>query len=150
MYQEFNPDDLKPPPPESYGPITPLMIEHLQATKPWVRLMSIVMFISVGLIFLGAIVLLLVPTGVPGVGPAIAIGYIVMGLLYLFPAYFLHRFASSIRDLELGGGDSAMETALESQKSFWKFVGILTIVVICLYALIIAVMVLGGAASMMR
>ena len=36
-------------------PVTPLMIEHLRATKPWVRFMSIIMFILAGLIVLGGL-----------------------------------------------------------------------------------------------
>ena len=137
--QEFDPDNLKPPQ-ESYGPITPLMIEHLRATKPWVRFMSIILFISVALIFLVAVVILLVPMGMGGGGVSalIAIVYLAMGALYIVPAYFLHQYASSIRSLEQGGGDVAMEEALGNQKSFWRFVGITTLVMICIYAIVIA------------
>jgi hypothetical protein len=147
MYQEFNPDDLKPPPQDSYGPITPLMIEHLRATKPWVRLMSIILFISVALILLGAVIILLVPTSMGGSSFSllIAVVYLAMGALYLFPAYFLHQYASSIRNLEQGGGDVAMEEALRNQKSFWRFVGIMTLVVICIYAIVLVFVVLGAA-----
>ena len=143
--KEFNPDNLKPPQ-EFYGPITPLMIEHLRATKPWVRLMSIVLFISVGLILVGAVVILLVPTTMGGSGLSllIAVVYLALGGLYLFPAYFLHQFASAIRNLDQGGGDVAMEEALRSQKSFWRFVGIMTLVVICIYAIIIVFAMLGA------
>jgi hypothetical protein len=42
-----------------------------------------------------------------------------------------------------------MESALGSQKSFWRFVGILTLVVICLYALIFIFAMLG-AMSLLR
>lgn len=148
--QEFNPDNLKPPQ-ESFGPITPLMIEHLRATKPWVRFMSVILFISVAFIFLGAVIILLVPTSMGGSGLSalIAIVYVALGALYLFPAYFLHQYASSIRSLEQGGGDVAMEEALRNQKSFWRFVGILTLVVICIY-LIVIVFTVAGAALMSR
>lgn len=133
---------------ESFGPITPLMIEHLRSTKPWVRFISVMLFISVGLIFVAALGLLLIGAGMPGMAGGglnvgIAIMYIMLGILYVFPAYFLHRYASAIRDIEQGGGDVAMEAALGSQKSFWKFVGILTLVVIGLYAIMLVVMILG-------
>ena len=122
-------------------PVTPLMVEHLRATKPWVRLVSVVMFISVGLMFLGGVAMMFIPSP-PGMrgfgfGPLVGIFYFILGILYLFPAYFLHQYASSINDLVRGGGDSAMENALGSQKSFWRFVGILTLVIISLYALLI-------------
>lgn len=122
--------------------VTPMMIESLRATKPWVRFLSILMFISVALMFLAGLMMMVsfsAPAGMRGAafGPALGIIYWIFGGLYLAPAIFLYRYASSIQDLVQGGGDTAMEMALESQKSFWKFTGIVTLVVICLYALII-------------
>lgn len=145
--KEFDPDSFMPPQ-ENHGPITPLMIEHLRGTKPWVRLMSVILFISVALMVLLAGVILLIPTPMGGgMSALIAIVYLAIGLLYVFPAYFLHQYASSIRSLEQGGGDVAMEDALRNQKSFWRFVGIVTLVVIAIYLLVIVFAVLG--ASMM-
>ncbi len=131
-------------------PVTHVMIEHLRGTKPWVRFMSVVMFISAGLIFLAGLAIMLIPSsgmGGYGLGPLIGILYILMGGLYLAPAFFLHQFASSISDFLNGGGDSAMENALGSQKSFWRFVGILTLIVICLYALIFVFAILGAMSA---
>lgn len=132
-------------------PVTPLMIEHLRATKPWVRLISIIMFISVGLMFLGGVAIMLMPSpmGMGGAGFSAIIGilYILIGVLYIFPAYFLHQYASAINDFLNGGGDTAMETALGSQKSFWRFVGILTLIVICLYALFFLFAILAGLSA---
>lgn len=147
--KEFDPDSFMPPQ-ENHGPITPLMIEHLRGTKPWVRLMSVILFISVALMVLAAGVMLLMPTPTPmgsGFTVMIAVVYLGLGLLYLFPAYYLHQYASSIRNLEQGGGDVAIEEALRNQKSFWRFVGIMTLVVIGIYVLVIVFAILG--ASMM-
>lgn len=132
--------------------VTDLMVEHLRATKPWVRLISVVMFIMVGLMCLGGLFMMLMPSpaGMGGAGffgPVIGIIYILFSGLYLFPAYFLHQYASSINDLVQGGGDSAMENALGSQKSFWRFVGILTLVMICLYALIFFFAIFGAMSA---
>ena len=133
-------------------PVTPLMVEHLRATKPWVRFISVIMFISVGLMFLGGLFMMFTPSlpGMRGVGfgPVIGIIYFLIGGLYLFPAYFLHQYASSIQDLLQGGGDSAMENALGSQKSFWRFVGILTLVIICIYALVFFFAIFGAMSAL--
>ena len=132
-------------------PVTPLMVEHLRATKPWVRFISIIMFISVGLMFLGGLMMMLMSSSMGrsgfGFGPIVGIIYIIMGALYLAPAYFLHQYASSIGDFLQGGGDSAMETALGSQKSFWRFIGILTLVVICIYGLVFLFVILGALSA---
>jgi hypothetical protein len=133
-------------------PVTPLMVEHLRGTKPWVRLISVIMFIFSGLIFLGGLAMFFVPStpGMrgAGVGPLVGILYFLMGGLYLFPAYFLHQYASSINDFLQGGGDSAMENALGSQKSFWRFVGILTLIMIGIYALIFMFVIFGAMAAL--
>ena len=134
-------------------PVTPLMVDHLRATKPWVRFISIIMFISVGFMLLAGLALMLMGSvagrgmGSPAFGPLIGIIYFIMGGLYLVPAYFLHKYASSIGDFLQGGGDTAMETALGSQKSFWRFVGILTLVIIVIYALVFLVAILGALSS---
>jgi hypothetical protein len=132
-------------------PVTPLMVEHLRATKPWVRLISIIMFISVGLMFLGGLVMMLMPSpmgmGGGGFGALVGIIYIIMGGLYLAPAYFLHQYASSIGDFVQNGGDSALENALGNQKSFWRFVGILTLVVIVIYALVFLFAIFGAMSA---
>jgi len=131
-------------------PVTPLMLEYLRATKPWVRLISIIMFVMVGLTFLAGFMLFFIPSG-PAMrgggaffGPIVGIIYFIFGGLYLFPAYFLHQYASSINDLLNGGGDSALENALGSQKSFWRFVGILTLIIIGLYALVFVFAIFGA------
>jgi hypothetical protein len=141
--KEFDPESLLPPPPESHGPITPLMVEYLRETKPWVRFMSVIMFVMVGLILIGSVFMLLIPAG----GIFLALIYVAMGVLYLFPAYFLHQYASAIRSLERGGGDVAMEDALRSQKSFWRFVGILTLIIMVIYGIILVVFILGAASA---
>ena len=131
--------------------VTPVMVSHLEATKPWVRLMSIVLFVSVALMVLAGLVLMLMPAstmGGVGMGPMLGIFYLLLGGLYIFPAYFLHQFASSIRNFLNGGGDLAMEEALGSQKSFWRFVGILTLVFICLYAVVMVFAVLAAFVGM--
>ena len=136
-------------------PITPLMIDHLRATKPWVRFISIVSFIMAGFMVLGGLAMILMSTATPGManfgfGPLIGVLYILLAGLYIGPAYFLHQFASSIGNLMEGGGDVALEAALGSQKSFWRFAGITTLVVICIYALFIVFAILFGMMSAAR
>ncbi|MGH9819337.1 MAG: hypothetical protein ACRD43_04135 [Pyrinomonadaceae bacterium] len=137
-------------------PVTPLMIEHLRGTKPWVRFMSVMLFIGAGLMVLAGLFMFLIPMATPGMGgfgAIVGVVYILFAALYIAPAYFLHQFASSIGDLMKGGGDVALESALGSQKSYWRFVGISVVVVISLYVLFIVGAILFGVmntASRMR
>ncbi len=132
--------------------VTPLMVEHLQATRPWVKFMGVMLFISVGLLFLGGLLMMVALSSVRGVGasPAIGLLYWLFGLLYIAPAIFLNRYAGAIRELLQGGGATSMEKALESQKSFWRYVGILTLVILCIYALFLVIAILIGIGGAMR
>ncbi len=129
--------------------VTPLMVEHLRATRPWVKFLAILAFISVGLMFLVGLIAMAALSTVRGVGPNAAIGilYWLMALLYIAPAIFLNRYATAIRELLHGGGAPTMEKALESQKSFWRYVGILTLVLLCIYALILLIAVVIGISA---
>ena len=73
-----------------------------------------------------------------------------MALFYIVPAFFLWRYADRIGLFVRDRSTGALASALEAQKSFWKFVGILTLVVLLLYAMGIIFVVLAGIAGMAR
>src|SRR5262245_55263006 len=101
----------------------------LQGTQPCVRFLSVMGFIVAGMM-----VLLGLTAGVAGA----AIGrtemlpvmflYPIFGVLYVFPSLYLLRYANNIRGFLASGQDRDLAGALEAQRSFWKFAGILTIV----------------------
>src|SRR5688500_18393278 len=123
--------------------------DMLRQTKPWVRLMSIVMFVIAGLTLVFGIVIGIggmMSSGLRSAGFPAALGfvYIAMGLIYIAPGIYLFRYASRIALLVATRREDALEGALESQKSFWKFAGIITLVVIGIYVLIFAAAILIG------
>ena len=134
--QVTNQDKLSvesPNQPNSFS-ITESMLLSLRQTKPWARLLSVLGFIFIGLMVIsGAISMIAffkVDSKVVSL-PMVLIGSvlnIMLGLLYFFPSFFLFKFASSIGRFLDGGGTNEMENILSNQKSFWKFVGILSII----------------------
>ena len=120
-----------PPRPPPQGPaVTPMMCDHLRATRPWVIFMAVMAFIACGLMIIGAIVIL-VASGQrrhPGPAPVMAVGFLIGAILGFFPASFLMSYASGIGRFLTSGNNLDLEAALGSQKSYWKFVGILTII----------------------
>jgi hypothetical protein len=145
--------------PASRG-ITSSMIECLEQTRPWVRLLSILGF--VGAVFMVLAALLMIVVGgagmVPGMGGGGAGGmggvvlglvYLLLALLYIFPSYFLFRYAGAISsmDRDVVGG---MERALAAQKSFWRFVGIVSLVYLVLILVFIGFMVVVAVTGFMR
>jgi hypothetical protein len=114
----------------------PAGVQHaLSGTKPWVRLISILGFISAGFMIvlggLGALFGSALGEMPPGMS-AVFLIYPVMGVVYLVPSLYLFRYASRIGDYLRGGEEGQLQLALETQRSFWRFVGILCVVAIVL------------------
>lgn len=119
------------------------MIEALERTKPWVRFLSVIGFISVGLMALGAVVLgaAVAFSDRPGELPKwLAVLYAVLAVVYFFGVRLLHRYATAI-DVVINGRPTAsdVEDALWAQQAFWRFAGILTIIMLGCYAIMIPV-----------
>ncbi len=120
------------------GGVSEEMLASLRQTKPWVRLFSVIGFLSIALMLFGALSVMaagLMMSGSEGGDGAATIGlmamgvvYLLMALVYFFPALYLWQYASAIGRL-LGSEEVAdLEEALNRQKAFWKFIGILVVV----------------------
>jgi hypothetical protein len=145
----------EPPPIASTPEVLPVNLtanaqRHLSQTGPWVRFLSIMMFIGAAFIILAGAGLVLM--GLAGLGSstnpfgsgsmpsgmAFLLGpiYIVMALLfYAMPGIFLFRYASAIKALKLTPSALALEAALRNQKTFWRYLGIMAIVMLAIFVL---------------
>ena len=119
----------------------------LRRTQPWTRLMGVLGFIMVGFMMVVGIV-----GGLAGLatGDATALMllflYPVMALLYIFPSLYLVRYSRRIREFVAGGQGSQLEAALDAQRAFWKFLGILTVISIVMGVLAVLIAVVAGFA----
>jgi hypothetical protein len=128
-------------------PISARVVELFGQTARWVRIMSVILFVSIGLMLVvGAIMLLmqLVHAGPSAEGPpgVLGLAYFVMSAFYIPPAIFLHRYAGAAKMFSRLRDDESLEKAVEAQKSFWKFVAVLALVIIGLYIVMIPVIVI--------
>jgi hypothetical protein len=123
----------------------------LAGTRPWVRLVSVLGFLGAAFIMLLGFGLaaggLMVPgSSGEGAGAAMAVFgvvYACMGLLYLVPSLHLWRYGTHIHAYVKDAQTIQLEQALEAQRRFWKFVGILAVlsVVVGIIAGFLAVMI---------
>jgi hypothetical protein len=104
----------------------------LAGTRPWVRLVSILGFLGAGFMFLVGVMIALggsffpADAAVGGSGFAVlGVIYACMGLLYFIPSRHLWRYGSFIDAYLRDPQQAQLEQALEAQRRFWKFVGIL-------------------------
>jgi len=111
--------------------------DMLRQTKPWVRFVSVILFILAALMVLVGLAVMV--GGMMGpMGPSGAVFgaiYILMAILYIAPGIFLWAYADRIGIFLRQRTPGRLAMALESQKSFWKFTGIVTLIVLCIYGL---------------
>jgi hypothetical protein len=125
--------------------------KFLNQTRPWVRFLSIMVYIGAIFTLLGGLMIILAGYAgalfgagseafqqFPGGGFALGLVYLVLAVLYVPPGIFLSRYASAIKTLESTGTSMALENALKYQKSFWRYAGILTVIGLIVMAAVIA------------
>jgi Ca2+/Na+ antiporter len=133
------------------------VIDQLARTKPWVRLFAVLMFLGAGSLLLIAAGMLVVggigatKSSGPWAGMSGAMP-IAFAMVYVVLALKLWKYASRIGQLVHTGSDMDLEGALNEQRAFWKFAGILMIVMIALYlvAIIVAVVTTMGMAAHLK
>ena len=135
--------------------ITPTVLSTLRQTQPWVRFLSVLGFVvSALMVLMGLGASVFAASALHGAHSGalfVFLLYIPMGILYFIPSLFLFRYASCINALWTNRTVRHLEDALRAQKSFWKFVGILTLIVIALYFLaFVAAFVFGIIGAMHR
>jgi hypothetical protein len=122
-------------------------IEHLTETARWAKFLAIVGFIMCGLIaivsfFIGTIFASSSLSGFSGTGAGMgsALGGVFITLVYLviavaqfFPCLFLYQFAVRLRMALRTNDQVKLNQSLKSQKFLFRYAGIATIIVLCLY-----------------
>ena len=146
------------------GVVPPDVINELTGTRPWVRFISVLMWIGCSIFLLIVVVNLflgiwggstLIKSGSAGAGVAFmigtTIGYGLMSLLVVYPTMKLSKYASNIGRLADSRSFTDMAAALREQRRFWKFYGILMIIYLSFVVLFLLLMFAGiGIGSMSR
>jgi len=135
--------------------VSPSTIAQLAGTKPWVRFMSVLMWIVISLVILGVIGFGIMMT----LGASKAIGtpeliiiaaYGVMIFFYIYPAVKMWKFANRVKSLMATRSLADLDAALTEMRKLWKFTGIITIVILCIYLVFIIGLVAMGATSALK
>ena len=132
--------------------------EFLKETAKWTKFLAILGFVGIGLMVLGSLVMLFAPSSLMSNGDFPFGGKIFMMLLYLafavlyyFPISYLYQFSDNTKKAIENNDNNAIRDAFEFLKSHYKFMGILTIILLAFYAIMIFIGLIGaGAAAMMN
>lgn len=120
--------------------------ENLLETTKWMYFLSIIGFISIGLMALAGLVLLVFGQKFRS-GTITGIGYIIGAGLYIFPLLYLYKSAVNFKKAIAFKDQLAVTDGFDNLKSHYKFIGIFTIIVLSIYVLMLIV---GFLAFFMR
>ena len=141
------------------GQVSAGTVQALKETRPWVRLIAIVGMVMTGIMLIAMLAAASFGffAAAKGRGNTAGIGgleiivilaiALLMGLLYIYPIVKLFKYAGAISRLHRSGSVKDLEDALGQQKSFWKFAGILTLIVLLLNLLVFIIALVGGGGS---
>ena len=135
---------------------------HLAEAAKWAKFLAIVGFVMCGLIvviavFADSIVALISnPYNdgysssarlAEGTGVFVAVFYIGFAIVFFFPYLFLLRFANRMRSALNTNDQLTLNSSFQNLKIMFRYVGILTIVLLSFYALAILMMIVTIASS---
>ena len=131
-------------------------LSFLRETAKWTKFLSIIGFIFVGILtvmafFMGAIFSSIPMLGgvssFSGIGWGFTVIYLVIALVYFFPVYYLFKFSSNLKNALLSGDTLVLTEAFNYLKKHYKFIGILTLVMVVIYSIIFLIGIFAGVAA---
>lgn len=126
-------------------------IEFLRETAKWAKFLSILSFISLGFLliasfFMGSVISTVYEGSGVNVPSVFITGfYLIMALIGFFPTYYMYKFSVDTDRAITSNNTEALTRGLGFIKSCFKFTGILSIIVLVLYALAIIGFIVGAA-----
>ncbi len=114
--------------------LEPKNLEALTTASKWANFLSILVFIVSGIFVLAGVVMIFF-------SPFITITYLVMAALYIIPFVYLNKFASNMKSVT---SQQNIDVGFENLAKHYKFLGIMSIVVMSLYILVIIISIFVG------
>jgi len=126
-------------------------LSHLDVARKWTMFLAIMGFIGSGFLVLFGLFFTFVMRAFGrshefGAIVPILLGilYVVLGIAYFFPSYFLLRFSSNAKSALATRAEQPLTLSFKYLRAFFLFVGVAVVAVIVLYILIIAAAILFG------
>ena len=138
-----------------------LQKSYLAETARWQKLLGVVMMVFtvliavIGIFFIVAGSTLgdsmgdLLGGGLAGgiAGVAVGVIYVLMAVLYYFFARYLLRSAKALKAYGISDDEADLTEGLKNNKSYFKLSGVLTVISLCILALVLVIGIIGAIAS---
>ncbi|WP_426278519.1 DUF5362 family protein [Chryseobacterium sp. S-02] len=131
--------------------------EFLAETAKWATFLAILGFIGIALMVVAALFMLVLGASASssasfaplGGGAFLSIFYFIVAGFYFVPINYLYKFGSNMKNALRTNNQASLTTSFEYIKSHYKFIGILTIVMIGFYILMILWVMFTSIGSLM-
>jgi uncharacterized membrane protein YjgN (DUF898 family) len=121
---------------------------HLYETAKWGRFLAIVGFVMCAIIVIAGIAFMANyddsayssyrrynEPSTQGLGAAGLIAYIIVAVLYFFPALFLFRFSNQMKTALMADDQSTLTTSFQNLKVLFRYMGVLMIIFLAIFVL---------------
>lgn len=125
---------------------------HMLETARWAKFLAILGFIGLGLViliglFAGTLMSSLSAysgnTATATMGPMMFFIYLIIAGVYFYPVFALYKFSSLIKVALNSANQQQFNDAFRYMKSMFKYMGIVSIVILCIYGVVILAVVAG-------
>jgi hypothetical protein len=123
---------------------------YLKTTAKWATFLSILGFIGSGIMVFAALLMLIISplsklSSTLGFPMAfLGVIYLLLAIFYFFPAYYLYNFANKTKLALDTDNQEVLDDSLKNLKKMFKFIGIMTIVLITTYLIMIPTILILG------
>ncbi len=130
---------------ESSFTISDEIKKYLLETSKWGKFLAIVGYVGMALLVLIALGVMVgfsfLNSDTEGTFPMAALGlvYILLAVVYYFPINYLYRFSVQMKEGLTTDNNQSVTTGFENLKSLFKFMGIFTVVILSIYALLLVI-----------
>lgn len=129
---------------------------HFLEMAKWTKFLAIMGFIMMGIMIVAGLFMGSIFANLPGYnaigalsGIGFAVFYTLISAVYFYPVYALYKFSTLIKQ-SLAYNDTALfNEAIAYKKNMFKYMGILMIIVLAMYALIFMFAIMVGVVGSM-
>lgn len=129
--------------------------DFIKEIAKWAYFLSILGFIGIGLLLIIAVfagtLFSAMGSTMPGMGAygssfgaAMGAIYFLLAAFYFFPVYYLFKFSSNAKKAFRDNDSETLTASFGYLKSHYKFIGILMVVFLAMYALFFVFAIVGG------
>jgi heme/copper-type cytochrome/quinol oxidase subunit 2 len=135
--------------------IGPETLDNLNSVRKWTMFLSVLGFILLGLIIIAGLATSLFLTtfktqeanlGIPE--SFMILIFLVVGVIYFFPVFFLFRFSRNMRDAIQNLDKEKLQKGFRNLRLYFTYIGIMVIVVLSIYA--VALLFAGASMSFLK